>query len=130
MRKELILHLIAEVSSYIIDKNPRRMVISLHQEEDGLHLCLIDNNQHTDEEVEELKRVMNTQKRPELAGYYGAMTGHDTLGHARLGLLGWQVKHTDVVRMSDGIRIDLWIGGDNFDRDDFSIPDRKIGKKK
>lgn len=125
MRKEFLISLIGEVASYILDKDPRRVVISLHQEEDGLHLCVIDNNEHNDEEVEEMRRVMNTQKRPELSGYYGAMTGHSTLGHARLGLLGWQVKHSDITRMSNGIRIDLWIGGERFESEGFNIPDRK-----
>jgi hypothetical protein len=56
------------------------------------------------------------------------------LGSARLGLLGWQVKHSDVVRTSDGIRIDLWLGGDRFESKDFSIPEKskknKIKKEK
>jgi len=105
------------------------MVLSLHQEEDGVHLCVLDNNTHTDEEVESMRKLMNTPKRPELSGYYGAMTGHDTLGSARLGLLGWQVKHSDVVRTSEGIRIDLWLGGDRFESEDFTIPTQRKKKK-
>ncbi|MFO7896602.1 MAG: hypothetical protein R6U84_06705 [Candidatus Cloacimonadales bacterium] len=129
MKKNVLLHLIGEVSNYILEKDPRRMVLSLHQEEDGVHLCVLDNNTHTDEEVESMRKLMNTPKRPELSGYYGAMTGHDTLGSARLGLLGWQVKHSDVVRTSEGIRIDLWLGGDRFESEDFTIPTQRKKKK-
>lgn len=125
-RKDIILHLLGEISSYILDGDPSRMVISLHQEEDGLHLCVIDNNgDHTDEEIEKMEQALNSQKRPELAGYYGAMTGHDLLGASRLDLLGWQVKHGDVSRTDSGIKIDLWMGGDEFQSDKFTIPEHK-----
>ena len=123
-RKELILHLIGEISSYILEENPMRMGISLHQEEDGLHLSILDDNEHGDEEIRKLEETMNSTKRPELSGYYGAMTGRDLLGSARLDLLGWQVKHTDVTRAGQGIKIDLWLGGDKFESHRFNIPDK------
>lgn len=124
-RKDLILNLISEISSYILDENPMRMVVSLHQEEEGLHLCVIDDNEHTDEEIIKMEKALNSRKRPELAGYYGAMTGHDLLGSSRLNLLGWQIKHSDVTRTSNGIKIDLWLGGEQFDSRQFNIPDKK-----
>jgi hypothetical protein len=125
-RKELILHLMGEISSYILEENPMRMVISLHQEKDGLHLSILDDNEHTDEEIAKLEKTMNSTKRPELAGYYGAMTGRDFLGSARLELLGWQIKHADIVRTGDrGIKIDLWLGGDKFESHRFNIPEKK-----
>lgn len=127
-KKDLILHLIGEISSYIIERNPSRMVISLHQEEEGVHFCVIDENAHTDEEIENIERSLNSRKRPELAGYYGAMTGHDLLGSSRLDLLGWQVKHCDVARTDRGIKIDLWLGGEGFKSKHFTIP--KNGWKK
>ncbi len=123
-RKDLILHLIGELSNYLLESNPRRIVISLHQEEDGLHLSVLDDNPHTDEEIEQIDKALNSRKRPELAGYYGAMTGHDMLGASRLNLLGWQVKHCDVSRTRDGIKIDIWLGGDRFESDQFTIPDK------
>jgi len=124
-RKDHILHLIGGVASYILDKDPRRMVISLHQEEDGIHLAILDDNEHSDEEIAKLQKTLNSRKRPELAGYYGAMTGHSLLGSSQLDLLGWQVKHADVERTDSGIKIDLWLGGDRFDSRQFSIPDHK-----
>ena len=124
-RKDLILHLIGEISSYILDEDPMRMVISLHQEEDGLHLCIIDDNEHSDDEIKRMEKALNSRKRPELAGYYGAMTGHDLLGSSRLNLLGWQIKHSDVTRTGNGIKIDLWLGGDSFDSRQFNIPERE-----
>ncbi|MGL4855203.1 MAG: hypothetical protein ACRC37_08145 [Lentisphaeria bacterium] len=124
-RKDIILHLLGEIASYILDKDPQRMVVSLHQEASGLHLCLIDSNEHSQKEVEEMERMLNSQKRPELEGYYGAMTGHDLLGSSRLDLLGWQIKHADVCNMEPGVKIDLWLGGDDFQSDCFSIPSEK-----
>ncbi len=121
-RKDFVLHLIGEMANYILDENPMRMVISLHQEKDGLHLCVLDDNKHSDEEIEEMRKALNSPKRPELAAYYGSMTGHDLLGTSRLNLLGWQVKHADVNRTDSGIKIDLWIGGSNFESDRFTIP--------
>lgn len=122
-RKDLILNLMSEISSYILEEDPMRMVISLHQEEDGLHLCVIDDNEHSDEEIQQMESALNSQKRPELAGYYGAMTGHDLLGSSRLNLLGWQIKHSDVTRAGNGIKIDLWLGGERFDSRQFNIPE-------
>ena len=124
-RKEFILHLIGEISSYILDGDPMRMVISLHQEEDGLHLSVMDDNPHTDEEIAQMEKDLNSQKRPELAAYYGEMTGQDLLGASRLNLLGWQVKHTDVSKTDSGIKIDFWLGGDRFDSRRFNIPEDK-----
>jgi len=87
-----------------------------------MHLCLLDDNAHTDEEIGKIEKSLNSRKRPELAGYYGAMTGHDLLGDSRLDLLGWQVKHADVTRTDSGIKIDLWLGGERFESDRFTIP--------
>ena len=121
-RKDFILKLIGEISSYVLEENPRKMVISLHQEEDGMHLCVLDDNDHSDKEIESMKKALTSRKRPELAGYYGEMTGHDFLGSSRLDLLGWQVKHAEVSRTDSGIKIDLWLGGKNFRSDRFTIP--------
>lgn len=120
-RKDFILHLISEMSSYLLENNPSRLVISLHQEEDGLHLAILDDNPHTDEEIEDMERALNSHKRPELSSYYGAMTGQDLLGASRLNLLGWQVKKADVAKTDSGIKIDLWLGGDRFDSAKFTI---------
>ncbi len=121
-RQDLILHLIGEISRYLLAEDPMRLVISLHQEEDGLHLAIMDDNEHSDEELAAMERALNSRKRPELSEYYGAMTGQDFLGSARLDLLGWQLKHSDVSRTGSGVKVDLWLGGDRFDSRQFSIP--------
>ena len=123
-RKEHILLLISGIADYILSEDPSRMVISLHQEEDGLHLSIMDDNEHSDEEIRKMEKQLNSSKRPELAGYYGAMTGQDLLGASRLELLGWQVKHTDITRIDTGIKIDLWMGGERFQSDKFNIPEK------
>ncbi len=123
-RKDFILQLISEISSYLLEENPMRLVVSLHQETDGLHLSVMDDNFHSDEEIKRMERDLNRPKRPELSGYYGAMTGQDLLGSSRLDLLGWQIKHADVSRTGSGIKIDLWLGGSNFESERFSIPDK------
>lgn len=124
-RKDLIVQLISEISSYLLAENPMRLVLSLHQEEDGLHLAVLDDNKHSDEEIEIMEKALNSRKRPELVDYYGAMTGHDLLGSARLNLLGWQIKHSDVTRTDSGIKVDLWLGGDRFDSRQFNMPEKK-----
>lgn len=121
-RKDYVLHLIGEVAHYILDSDPNRMVISLHQEEDGLHLAILDDNKRSDKEITEIRAALNNARRPELAGYYGSMAGSDMLGAARLQLIGWQVKHADVTATQSGTKIDLWLGGDRFNPDSFSIP--------
>ncbi len=121
--KEYLLHIIGEISNYILESKPRRMVISLHQEEDGMHLAVVDNNIRTDEELEDMTKALNTGTRPELAEYYGSMSGADMLGAARLNLIGWQIKHADVTRTQSGTKIDLWVGSDRFDASYFNIPD-------
>ena len=123
-RKEQILHLISGIANYLLNEDPRRMVISLHQEEDGLHLSIMDDNEHSDEEIAKMEKQLNSSKRPELASYYGAMTGQDLLGNSKLDLLGWQVKHTDITRIDKGIKIDLWVGGERFQSQKFNIPEK------
>jgi len=121
-RKEFLLHLIGEISNFILDGDPSRMVLSLHHEADGLHLAVLDNIERTDDEIEAISRRLNSRKRPELSGYYGSMTGHDLLGTARLDMLGWQIKQATVSKTSEGIKIDLWLGGKRFDPSNFTIP--------
>ena len=123
--KEYIMHLLAEVSNYVLESAPSRMVISLHQEEDGLHLAVLDNTQRSDEELRTMTVALNTSSRPELADYYGSMAGSDLIGSARLNLIGWQVKHGDVTRTADGTKIDLWLGSNRFDSARFNVPEKK-----
>ena len=119
--KDYILHLLAEISNFILEDNPRRMVISLHQEDDGFHLCVLDDHRRSDKELETMRTALNSAERPELAEYYGSMGGSDLLGHARLNLIGWQVKRADVERTDNGTKIDLWAGSDRFDSSRFTI---------
>lgn len=120
--KEYLLHILAEVSNFILESNPRRMVINLHQEEDGMHLCVLDDHKRSDNELESMSRALNTANRPELADYYGSMGGSDLLGSVRLNLVGWQIKKADVSRTEEGTKIDLWLGGDRFDSSNFNMP--------
>ena len=122
-RSELILHLISGLTHYVLEADPIRVVVSLHQEDDGVHVAVLDDTFREDETLRKMQTDLNRSKRPELAGYYGSMSGYDMLGHARLDLLGWQVKHADVSRTDSGTRIDLWLGGDRFDPTQFTIPD-------
>ncbi|MFO7729975.1 MAG: hypothetical protein R6V86_04325, partial [Spirochaetia bacterium] len=92
MKKDYILHLISEISNYILESSPKRMVISLHQEYDGLHLAVLDDHERSDEDIEEISKTLNTGARPELSEYYGSMGGTDLVGAARLNLIGWQIK--------------------------------------
>lgn len=120
--KEYIMHLLAEISNFVLESQPSRMVISLHQEEDGLHLSIMDDTVRTDETLDKIRTGLNLADRPELAEYYGSMAGTDLIGSARLNLIGWQVKHADVGRIDSGTKIDLWLGSDRFDSRHFSIP--------
>lgn len=120
--KEYIMHLLAEMSNYILEAKPNRMVISLHQEDDGLHLCVLDSVKRPDEELEAMRKALNATVRPELADYYGSMAGSDLVGAARLNLIGWQIKHADVTASDSGTKVDLWLGSDRFDSSRFSLP--------
>jgi len=121
-RRDFILHLISELSHFVLDADPTRMVISLHQEAHGFHLAIIDDTERDEQELNGIRLALNKSQRPELAGYYGSMAGYDLLGEARLDLIGWQIKHADVSSTGKGTRIDLWLGSDEFDPTDFTIP--------
>jgi hypothetical protein len=123
-KKEYVMHLLGEISNFVLESQPSRMVISLHQEEDGLHLAVLDNTPREDREIEKISKALNTAARPELAEYYGSMAGSDLIGAARLNLIGWQVKHADVIRTAEGTKIDLWLGSDRFDSTRFNIPNK------
>lgn len=123
--KDYIVHVIGEISKFMLEDNPSRLVLSLHQEEDGLHLSVMDNVERSDGELNRMDAALNSEKRPELSYYYGSMAGHDLLGKARLRLIGWQVKHSDVSRIDGGTKIDFWLGGKRFDPSQFSVSDKK-----
>jgi hypothetical protein len=112
--KQYILHLVGEMAHFILDGEPSRMVISLHREEDGLHLVALDDAPRSDEELQRMQEALGGGLRPELAGYYGEMAGLDPAGKGRLSLIGWQVKKAEVSRLGDTTRINLWLGGEGF----------------
>lgn len=120
--KEYLLTLIGEISNYILESQPHRMVISLHQQEDGMHLAVMDDHVRSDTDLEDISKALNTAARPEMADYYGSMGGSDMLGAARLRLVGWKIKHADVSRTQEGTKIDLWLGSERFDASYFTIP--------
>jgi len=121
-RKEFLGRLIGELTNFILEGNPLRMVVSLHQEEDGAHVSVFDDRKRTEKELEMIRNSLNPKaRRPELAEYYGLMAGHDMTWDARLKLIGWQVKHASVQNSDSGIQIDLWLGSDAFNPADFTI---------
>lgn len=125
-QEEMIVKIISEVSHFVLSGDPTRMVISLHKEKGGIHLAILDDIERSDKEIEEIKRIISVGQRPELSGYYGNLTGNNLLGEARLDLIGWQVKYIDVNKIRDGLKIDIWIGSEEFDKDKFTMPDNKI----
>ncbi|MFW5786451.1 MAG: hypothetical protein ACOCYC_04330 [bacterium] len=127
-RKDFLLHLIGEMGHYILDREPNRMVISLHQEPDGVHLAVLDSVQRDETELEDIRASLNSARRPELAGYYGSMAGYDSLGDARLNLIGWQLKGADVKSTDSGTKIDLWLGGEGFNPAHFSIDEEVMSE--
>lgn len=124
-RKEILGRLIGELTHFILEGNPLRMVISLHQEDDGAHISIFDDKKRPEEELKRIRESLNPKaRRPELAEYYGMMAGHDMAWDARLKLIGWQIKHASVGNTDSGVQIDLWLGSDAFNPADFTI-DRK-----
>ncbi|MEJ5273168.1 MAG: hypothetical protein WH035_03485 [Spirochaetota bacterium] len=119
---EMIVKIISEVAHFILQEDPNRMVISLHKEKDGIHLAILDDKKRSKKEIENLKRTISIGQRPELSGYYGNLAGNNLLGEARLDLIGWQVKYIDLSETRDGLKIDIWIGSEEFDKDKFNIP--------
>ena len=101
-KKEFLLHLVGEMTHYFLESEPSRVVISLHQERDGLHFAIFDDHPRTDQELQEIREALNSQRRPELAGYYGNMAGFDVLGAPRLDIVGCQIKHGEVSHTDRG----------------------------
>src|SRR5574344_287356 len=103
-RKEFLGRLIGEVTNFLLEGNPLRLVVSLHQEDDGAHISFFDDRPRSQEEIQRIYNSLNPQKnRPELAEYYGLMAGHDMAWDARLKLIGWQIKHASVDNSNSGL---------------------------
>lgn len=125
-RREFLNRLIGEVTNYLLQDNPLRMVVSLHQEKDGALLSFFDDHKRNEEELDRIRKLLNPEvRRPELAEYYGMMAGQDTSWDARLKLIGWQVKHATVRNIDSGLQIDLWLGSDTFNPSQFTIDEHR-----
>jgi len=121
-RQELYVQMISEIANFLLNGNPRKMVISLHQEADGFHIAAIDDRPRTDKEIKDLRESLMVQQRPELAAYYGTMMGHDLLGSARLDIIGMQIKGVKVEPIPEGgVMINLWVGSEGFDPKMFTL---------
>lgn len=83
---------------------------------------MLDGVKRSDDGQASMTKTLNAWDRPELAEYYGTMAGSHLVGHARLNIIGWQVKKADVSRTDTGTRVDLWLGGDRFDSSRYSFP--------
>jgi hypothetical protein len=126
-RKDFLGRLIGELTNFMLEGNPLRLVISLHQEKDGAHISFFDDRPRSESELEQIRQALNPKaQRPELAQYYGLMAGHDMTWGARLKLIGWQIKHASVNNSDSGLQIDLWLGSDAFNPENFSL--EKNGK--
>lgn len=125
-RKEFLGRLIGEMTNFLLEGNPLRLVVSLHQEEDGAHISFFDDRKRTEAEIKRIYQALNPQKsRPELADYYGQMAGRDVPWDSRLKLVGWQIKHASVENSDSGIKIDLWLGSDAFNPENFTIKEKQ-----
>ncbi len=121
-RKDFLNRLIGEVTNFLLEGNPLRLVVSLHQEDDGAHLSFFDDRKRSEQELQSIRASLNPKHtRPELAGYYGMMAGYDASWGARLKLIGWQIKSATVRNTDSGLQIDLWLGSDAFNPDNFTI---------
>lgn len=121
--QELISQIVSEILHFILSFNPKNVVISVHQEKDGVHICIIDDLKRTKEEIEKIKSSFYNENRPEVAGYYGNLIGYDLIGKTNLSLLGWEVKYINFEdTKKDGIKIDIWLGSSEFDPKKFTIP--------
>lgn len=128
-RKEFLGRLIGELTNFMLEGNPLRLVISLHQETDGAHISFFDDRPRTEFELEQIRQALNPKaQRPELAQYYGLMAGHDMTWGARLKLIGWQIKHASVNNSDSGLQIDLWLGSDAFNPENFTMESKKKTK--
>ena len=73
-RKEFLGRLIGELTNFMLENNPLRLVISLHQEDDGAHISFFDDQPRSEKELEQIRASLNPKtQRPELAQYYGQM---------------------------------------------------------
>lgn len=121
-RKDFIGHLIGELTNFMLETNPLRLVVSLHQEEDGAHISFFDDIPRSEKELEQIRKALNpTTQRPELAQYYGQMVSNDMTWGARLKLIGWQIKQATVSNSDSGLQIDLWLGSDAFNPAQFTL---------
>ncbi|MDY0288907.1 MAG: hypothetical protein RBR15_08795 [Sphaerochaeta sp.] len=125
-RKEFLGRLIGELTNFMLEGNPLRLVVSLHQEEDGAHISFFDDIPRSKKELDKIRKSLNPKtQRPELAQYYGQMAGHDMAWEARLNLIGWQIKQASVSNTDSGLQIDIWLGSDAFKPENFTL-DMKI----
>ncbi|MFA5699278.1 MAG: hypothetical protein WC954_06050 [Sphaerochaeta sp.] len=114
-RKEFLSRLIGEMTDFLLEGDPLRLVISLHQEKDGAHISFFDDQERSELEIEQIRSALNPKRlRPELAAYYGSMAGRDMNLGPRLQLIGWQIKQATVTNTNPGVHIDLWLGSDSF----------------
>lgn len=112
--KEYVMHLLAEINNYVLERHPGHMSLVLDQDDEGLHLEVRDDIFRSSEEIEKMHKALNSTVRPELAEYYGAMGGSDLIGAARLNLLGWQIKKAEVSSSEAGTVINLWLGSERY----------------
>lgn len=121
-RRKFLSRLIGEVTGFLLESDPLRLVVSLHQEEDGAHITFFDDHKRSPDEIKRITEALNPKKvRPELADYYGAMAGSTLNIASQLKLIGWQVKHATVSNSDSGIKIDLWLGSDAFNPQNFTV---------
>ena len=62
-RKDFLGRLIGELTNFMLEGNPLRLVVSLHQEDDGAHISFFDDRPRSEKELDQIRKASHPKYR-------------------------------------------------------------------
>lgn len=100
--------LVDEMSSLLMKKGSMEIDIKIKRENNSSTITIIDyNTRCTDEEIDELKFILNIQRQCEVEGFYWELMGDDDKGD-ELFLVGSMIDKADITKLDNNLHIVMY----------------------
>lgn len=109
MRDEIrkLNRLIDEISTILMKRGSKEIDIKIKRDSDISTITIIDyNTTYSNEEIEELRYILNIQRQCEVEGFYWELMGDDDKGD-ELFLVGSMIDSAEVAKTGDDLHITM-----------------------
>ena len=104
-----IINLLDELLHYALQANPQKVVVTVECLPDKVSITMEDDGaQRSEEECRQAECILNEHCLNEMEDYYSGLAGEETVGLARLRIVGMMVDGAQIACGDEGTRFSVW----------------------